>query len=408
MREGNNKNRIIRAVAVICVLTLTALTVLPGCNFIGQTDPNAVDNTGDVSASDVNVNSNELCCPVCSTTDITGPDADGYYVCNSCGAKWTYDEDKIDIVNDNGDVITTLNSSAGYVSNSGSGSGSSGNKTTGKNSANTTTKKTTTTTTKSLKQQLAEIKERWKDVIKFKIDEDGNITPDSVTGKDTGIFGFKYSTKDKVFITAEDAWQRNFGFEVTYDNVSGLGAISYDTTRIYFTYGGLEWMVQLWKGQYGLVFIGAEIGIYHREAGSSSGTMYQCATDENKLTMSMDVYRRELSTSYKYDLLFSRSPANTWWLTGFTPGTLRAGNYVIPADFTKYLKVDATLNFKDAEMAAAFIGGLKKVTQIDHNSPSENRSFKFKEVSASAYSSSTTNGKYALAENGTSVYISWR
>lgn len=410
VKGTDNKTRTVKAVAIVCILTLMSLIVLPGCNFIGQTDENT--SAGGTTAV-VDANGNELCCPVCSKTDITGPDADGNYVCNSCGAKWSYDDDKIDIVNDNGDVITQLDASSGYVSGGSSG-GSSNNGGNSGNKSNSTTKKpssTTTTaptTTKSFKQQMAEIQDRWKDVIKFKVDEDGNITADSPTGKDTGLFGFKYSTKDKVFITAEDAWQRNFGFEVTYDNVSGLGAISYDTVRVYFEYGGLEWMIQLWKGQYGFVFIGSEIGIYHRPAGSAAGTMYQCATDETKLNMSMNVYRRESSTSNKFNLLFTRSPANTWWLTGFTPGTLRAGSYVISPEYTAYLKVDATINFKDAEMAKAFMGGLDKVTVIDHNSPDVDRNFKFSEVSASAYSSSTKNGRYALDDNGTSVHFSWR
>jgi hypothetical protein len=415
VKEMKTKNRILRTIAVICIITLTVLIVLPGCNFIGQTDKNAQSSNQEATGSDVNVDSSQLCCPVCGNTDIVGPDADGNYTCNNCGAKWKYDQDQIDIVNKNGEIVTTLAASAGYVGgSSGSSSGgsysggSSSSKTTKKSSSSSSSSSSTTKTTKSVSEKFSEIQERWKDVVKFKIDKDGNITADSVTGADTGLFGFKYSTKDKVFITAEDAWQRNFGFEVTYDTVSGLGAISYDTTRIYFTYGGLEWMVQLWKGQYGLVFIGSEVGVYHRPEGSSASTYYQCATDTNKLNMSMNVYRRESSSSNTFKFLFKRSPATTWWLTGFTPGTLQAGTYVVDEDHTKNLKVEVTINFKDAEMAQAFMAGLKNVTTIEHNSPSRSRNFTFTELTPAAYLISSTNGKYTLGADGKTVTLCWR
>ena len=65
------KNNVIRAIAVIGILTLVTLTILPGCNFIGQADPEenttlSDDTTNDVAGGD----QFEQCCPICSSTDI--------------------------------------------------------------------------------------------------------------------------------------------------------------------------------------------------------------------------------------------------------------------------------------------------------------------------------------------------
>ncbi|MBQ7549852.1 MAG: DUF4474 domain-containing protein, partial [Clostridia bacterium] len=384
----------------------------------------------------------ELCCHLCGSTDFSGTDADGYYVCSSCGNRWLYKDNAIDVVDENGAVVSTLDMDSGYTpagssgsssggsyggSGSGSGSGSSGGSYSGGSNSSggsgssgssgnsggsaSNNKQSTATSSKSAQERLAALKkmaEALDKSIEFTYDDNGNITVKSVNGKDTGLFGFKYNTTDKVFITAEDAWQRNFGFEKTYDDVSGLGAISYDTARIKFDYDGLEWMVQLWKGQYGYFFEGAEIGVYHRESNSTASTMYQCATDTNKYSMEMTVYRRESSTSNKYTELFHRSRSRTWWLTGFTPGSLQAGAYVVDQQHTAALRVDATIYFKNSEIASAFVEGLKKVDMIEHNSPARKRAFTFTEVGWDEFDSSNVNGRYALKDDGVTVRFSWR
>ncbi len=430
------KERGLRVIAIVCVLTLAILTILPGCNFIGQTKKNnssvtpVVDDTG-----------NQLCCPVCQSTNIKD-NGDGTYVCNDCGQTWKYDQtaNQIDVVDNNGNTIETLDMNSGYVSggsssggsisggssggssnggsssggNSGGGSNSGGsnsgsNSNSGGNSGNSSNKNTTKFDAKKFVTDLNASLKRFSESVKFKYDEETDswtvVSPD---GKDTGLFGFKYSMTDQVFYTAEDAWQRNFGFEETYDNVSGAGAISYDTIRVKFNYNNKEWMMQYWKGQYGLVLIGAELGLYNRDIGKTSSTYYDCVTDAEKLNMSVKVYRQDTSDQNKYNLLFQRSPTTTWWLTGFTPGTLSAGSYVINPDETAKLKAEYTINFQTAEQANAFIGGLENTTTIDHNSPKRSRSIKFTGLSLSEYESSTKSAKYAVAENGKTVYMSWR
>lgn len=425
-----NKGRKTRLISIVCVLTLIILTILPGCNFIGQTKKN-----NGSAAPVVDQLGNQLCCPVCQSTNITD-NGDGTYKCNDCGKEWKYDQtvNQIDVIDQNGNTIGTLDTNAGYVnggsnggsysggsnggssyipgSNSNGGSSNSGNGSSN-NGSNGNNGGSSTTTTKfdyiKFVQDLNASIKRFSDSVKFVYDP----TTDSWTvvskdGKDTGLFGFKYSMTDQVFYTAEDAWQRNFGFEETYDNVSGAGAISYDTMRVKFNYNNKEWMMQYWKGQYGFVLIGAELGLYNRDPGSTNSTYYDCVTDAEKLNMSVKVFRQDPKDQNKYNLLFKRSPSTTWWLTGFTPGTLSAGSYVVPADETAKLRAEYTINFDTAEQAKAFVGGLKNTTTIEHNAPKKLRDIKFTELTPAEYEKSTKSAKFAVAENGKTVYMSWR
>lgn len=411
-----NKGRKTRLISIICVLTLIILTILPGCNFIGQTKKNdgaaepVIDQMG-----------NQLCCPVCQSTNIKD-NGDGTYTCNDCGKQWKYDQtvNQIDVIDQNGNTIGTLDTNAGYVGGGTGGSGNSGGSYTpsnggssnggsnGGNSSNNKTDKTKFDYKQFAKDLNASLK-RFSDSVEFVYDPLTNsITVKTKDGRDTGFLGFKYSMTDQVFYTAEDAWQRNFGFEETYDNVSGAGAISYDTIRVKFNYNNKEWMMQYWKGQYGFVLIGAELGLYNRDPGSTNSTYYNCVTDAEKLNMSVKVYRQDADDQNKYNLLFQRTPTTTWWLTGFTPGTLSAGSYVVNPNETAKLRAEYVINFQTAEQAQAFIGGLEKTTTIEHNAPNIPRSIKFVGLSVAEYEKSSRSAKYAVGENGKTVYMSWR
>lgn len=419
----NGKNTIIRIISTVLSLVMVVITV-SGCNLVKQTG-----NDSSANVSDVALANDSMCCPECSSTNISGPDADGKYSCNECGAIWAYNEEKeeIDVLDENGKVVDTLDISAGTVSGgsgsysggsySGGGSSSGGNSSSGGGSSsggNSSSDNTTTKADSKIQNALKNLT-LLKDIqsmaksITIVMDENGNYTAKNTTGKDTGLFGYKYSTTEKVFITAEDSWQRNFGFEETYDTAAGVGAMSYDTIRIFFEYDNKEWMIQYWKGQYGLAFVGAEIGIYTRAKGSQPGTYYNCANDDEKLVMSMDLYRRPISGSTTYSKLFSRNPFNTWWLTGFTPGSLILGTYVVPEDYTKLLKMDSKIVFDTPEEAQAFMAGVANVKTIYHNAPSTQRSVSFTELKEGEYDSRTDlSAKYALMGDGKTVRLCWR
>ena len=142
------------------------------------------------------------------------------------------------------------------------------------------------------------------------------------------MLGFGYSTSEKCFYATGNAWQRNFGYSDLYDKTSQYIVISYDTSRIYFIYQGKEWMIQLWKGQYGLVLLGAEVGVYNRPKGSSASTYFECAEDEEMLPISLTLYQDNKT-------LFARKKKLSWWMTGFVPGQMGIGA-AVSSEYTQH------------------------------------------------------------------------
>lgn len=208
----------------------------------------------------------------------------------------------------------------------------------------------------------------------------GDFWYDPATGQVTntngsGLLGFSYSADEACFYASLNSWQRNFGYTYLYDYAAPLAVIYYDTSRIFFDYDGKEWMVQLWKGQYGWVLIGCEIGLYYRDfddetflVDTKGRKFYKCAEDEMLVKMSLSLYKDG-------QLLFHRKQQYSWWLTGFIPGALES--FGINFDTPQALTVDTMLTFENEEIMDAFIGGLKNCTEVEHNSTKKIRNIKF-------------------------------
>ncbi len=170
------------------------------------------------------------------------------------------------------------------------------------------------------------------------------ITDDTVS-QQAGAFGFVWDAASGVFYSSSDPWQRQFGYNKYYDTLGGYVALWYDTVRVKFNYGGYDWLVQFWKGQYGFLLLGAEAGVYFKEEGSST-SQYLCNDDSKRLKIGYTCYN-------KGEELFVRPYQDTWWLTGFVPG--RLDKY---ADRSQ-LKMKIRITLKDAEMRDAFVEALK-------------------------------------------------
>lgn len=168
--------------------------------------------------------------------------------------------------------------------------------------------------------------------------------------KSGAVVSYQYDADGNYFYTEEDPWQRNFGFNPIYDWAAPVTAMFYSSVRVKFRYDGLDWMVQLWKGQYGFAFIGSEVGIYHKPV-TRIGNHYDCASDENSLKIEHSLYRQKQGSDNEADmeLKFTRPYAIYWWSTGFVAGMLRQF-----AD-TGELMMVARITFKDVGMANAFV-----------------------------------------------------
>ena len=158
-------------------------------------------------------------------------------------------------------------------------------------------------------------------------------------------FGFAYDRQSDSFYSLMDAWQREMGYCRLYDEAAPALGMILDCEPVTFSYGGRRWLIELWKGQYGLS-AGGEIGVYStdREDMQSewfTGVFYDCVPDEQRLPLSFVLRRGE-------QVLLQRRGVH-WWLTGFVLGE------IAPPDA---VTMDALLSFPDEEMCRAFTGGL--------------------------------------------------
>jgi UDP-2,3-diacylglucosamine pyrophosphatase LpxH len=187
-------------------------------------------------------------------------------------------------------------------------------------------------------------------------------TPRSLLALAVDAAGFRYDPGQDIIYSKMYPLQRSFGYAYGYDaGALAMNAII-DCEPIFFDYAGKTWMIELWKGQYGLE-TGCEIGVYNRPIGSTSllygvldatvgrrshdpspshNLFFDCASDGELLTMSSTLYR-------KGHKVFSRGPERHWWLTGFKWGLLSE-----PGDLT----MDVSIECLDAIMTSALTGAL--------------------------------------------------
>ncbi len=182
----------------------------------------------------------------------------------------------------------------------------------------------------------------------------GNLFKDLLVKQQ--ILSYQYSYHDDYYYTNDkDAWQYNFGFGKIYDLAAPYILLEYDYIRVFFTYEDKDWMLQMWKGQYGMIFYGGEIGIYnrpHSEKGVNDWTMYNCPAEEDWLDMEMTLYHCEKNGTWKRE--FTREYGKYWWCTGFKNGHLRKEE---PAN---ELRMVGRITFKDEEMQKIVSDGFKE------------------------------------------------
>ncbi len=183
---------------------------------------------------------------------------------------------------------------------------------------------------------------------------------DAVIGQDGGEFaGYRYEPNGDYYYTDDKScWQKNAGYNEVYDNMAPMAGMFIDQVRIRFNYGGKDWMIQFWKGQYGFLLVGAEIGVYTAPGGTYKGNTsdvnhYNCADKEDWLNMQLDCYWSK-NNNGQYKKIFTREYGKYWWATGFVKGQLT--KYTIPKT---ELKVKGRITFKSTEMANLFVYGLR-------------------------------------------------
>lgn len=155
-------------------------------------------------------------------------------------------------------------------------------------------------------------------------------------------FGYKYHCRYGFFSSTRDAWQKTAGYTWLYDYMAPRFQMVIDALPVYFDYQGKTWLIEFWKGQYG-INTGAEIGIYHADRLLSEDeyktALFHAADADEMLPCSLRlcILSRGIDCVHLSD--------RHWWLTAFLPG-----HYSDPSD----LCLSASICFPNAEMLDAF------------------------------------------------------
>ena len=157
-------------------------------------------------------------------------------------------------------------------------------------------------------------------------------------------WGFTYLPSMDVLASEKDAWQREFGYHAAFDRSAPHFHMIFDCEPVYFDYLGETWLIEFWKGQYG-INTGGEIGVYHAgrllESKERENAHFQSVSDDQMLPLSMELTeggRRIFSICDRH-----------WWLTGFD-----VGKFSRPEE----LEMKISVTCPDREMAEAFVKGM--------------------------------------------------
>lgn len=161
--------------------------------------------------------------------------------------------------------------------------------------------------------------------------------------------GFAFDERQNIFYSLMNPWQREYGYCRLYDEAAAPLSMIIDSEPVRFNYAGKKWMIEFWKGQYGMT-TGGEVGVFNTEESDLdiprffTGTFYNSAGDDELLPISYTLYKNNRP-------LFSRADRH-WWLTGFV-----LGEFSEPSE----IKMQIRITFKELAMANAFVKALREI-----------------------------------------------
>jgi len=161
--------------------------------------------------------------------------------------------------------------------------------------------------------------------------------------------GYAYNPDKDIFFSTMEAWQRKMGYCRLYDEAAAPLGMIIDSEPIYFSYGDKRWLIEFWKGQYGMT-TGCEVGVYTSSwpdlniPDVFNGTFYTCASDRERLYMQFYLKKNG-------ETILSRKHKH-WWLTGF-----KLGEFSEPSE----LMLDIYITLKDKRMRKVFVEAIEKV-----------------------------------------------
>ena len=159
-------------------------------------------------------------------------------------------------------------------------------------------------------------------------------------------FGFCYDPRQDIFVSRQDAWQRFFGYRSFFDRAAPFFQMVFDCLPVYFDYEGRTWLIEFWKGQYG-INTGCETGIYKADGLLSPAgrkhALFHAVADDEMLPVCATLYRDSCP-------LFSLNERH-WWLAGFSMGLFSRPHT---------LRMSVSITFPNGRMLCAFTGALRE------------------------------------------------
>lgn len=166
-------------------------------------------------------------------------------------------------------------------------------------------------------------------------------------------FGYFYLPTEDIFSSHIDAWQRTFGYGVFFDKTAYRFGMVFDCLPVYFNYNNKTWLIEFWKGQYG-INTGAEAGIYYSDhvldEKDYDNTIFQSVSNPDMPIFSFQLFRN--------GTLISEISEQHWWLTAFSLGLF--------SDPTE-LSMNIGVTLRNRNMRNAFIDGLLKAGYQQNN-----------------------------------------
>lgn len=161
-------------------------------------------------------------------------------------------------------------------------------------------------------------------------------------------FGYQYLPCQDIFCSTLDAWQREFGYTHSFDCFAPFFNMVFDSEPVYFNYDNRTWLIEFWKGQYG-INTGTEIGIYYADGiispNKRNRELFRAVSDEEMPIFSMTLIRKV--NQNEQDIANLSMPH--WWLAAF-----RMGCFSKPDN----LFTDFCITFSDCDMMHAFANAL--------------------------------------------------
>ena len=160
--------------------------------------------------------------------------------------------------------------------------------------------------------------------------------------------GYIYEPVQDIFATRLSAPQKLFGYTTFYDLSAPFFNMIFDYETIYFDYNNRTWLIEMWKGQYG-INSGCELGIYYADGLVSPDnydtTLFHAVSERDMLDISLKLNQ--------YSQKANAQPARLgylkyhhWWLTIFKMGVFSK---------PKQLFVNTSIRFKNYSMMYSFL-----------------------------------------------------